>query len=340
MFIFLVYLLFLISIFKIKLSKNLTELVVCTTLVFSVTVVCVTEILNLFNCINLLNIALFWSVISIVLLYFLIKKKNRTLDAIKILNVKIYTSFISLKIYKKGILFFMVFFLLLLLLQGLIYPPNNWDSLTYHMSRIMYWLGNENLNHFPTHILRHLYQPPFAEYIIMHVNVLQGNDYFSNSIQLLFLVFSLFPLNEILNYLKVNKTAKLLSFLFCITIPSVILQATTTKNDIVCAFFILTSIMFLYKSYKEPSIWNYFFLGLSIGLGMLTKGTFYLFIFPALLIFLFFIVKQLLYEKKFKPILYGSLSIFMLLLINVGHFSRNYSINNHILSIDDVENKM
>jgi len=82
------------------------------------------------------------------------KSKINFLD---LLN-KLKTLTISEKIY----LSIVTVIFLLLFYQGIIYPPNNWDSLTYHMSRIMYWLSNENLNHFPTHILRHLYQPPFA----------------------------------------------------------------------------------------------------------------------------------------------------------------------------------
>ena len=334
MVIFLIIILYFSLFQNYSFEKNVSINILKSILSFSFTTVFITELLSLINNLNLLGIAISWTIIFIVLLYFVFKKKPK-------LNFRfIYDKFKTLSILEKTLISFIVLIVALLFFQGIIYPPNNWDSITYHMSRIMYWLGNENLNHFPTHILRHLYQPPFAEYIIIHVNVLQGNDYFSNSIQLIFLVFCLFPLNELLNIFNVNKTAKLISFLFCITTPSVLLQATTTKNDIVCAFFILTSILFLYKCYKESTLSNYLFLGISIGLGMLTKGTFYLFIFPALLIFLFFIAKQLFHEKKYKTILYGLLSVFLLLLINIGHFSRNYSINNNILSIDDVENKM
>lgn len=334
MVIFLIIILYFSLFQNYSFEKNVSINILKSILSFSFTTVFITELLSLINNLNLLGIAISWTIIFIVLLYFVFKKKP------KLNFLFIYDKFKTLSILEKTLISFIVLIVALLFFQGILYPPNNWDSLTYHMSRIMYWLSNENLDHFPTHILRHLYQPPFAEYLIMNVNVFQGNDYFSNSIQLFFLLFCLFPLNELLNLFNVNKTAKLITFLFCITTPSVMLQASTTKNDIVCAFFILTSILFLYKCYKESSLSNYFFLGISIGLGMLTKGTFYLFIFPALLIFLFFIVKQLFYEKKFKPILFGLLSIFMLLLINIGHFSRNYSINNNILSIDDEENKM
>lgn len=331
MLIFLTILLFFTLFQNLRFNSSISVNIIKSILSFGFTTYVITELLSLINNLNLYGIITSWLVVSIILIF---KTKSKIDLFCFFKKIKCFT--VTQKIY--FIIICLIF--LLILFQGIIYPPNNWDSLTYHMSRIMYWLGNENLNHFPTHILRHLYQPPFAEYIIMHVNVLQGNDYFSNSIQLIFLVFCLFPLNELLNIFNVNKTAKLISFLFCITTPSVLLQASTTKNDIVCAFFILTSILFLYKCYKESTLSNYLFLGISIGLGMLTKGTFYIFLFPALLIFLLFLGKQILFEKKFKPILYGLLSIFILSIINIGHFSRNYAINNHVLSIDDVENNM
>ncbi len=334
MLIFLTILLFFTLFQNLRFNSSISVNIIKSVLSFGFTTYIITELLSLMNNLNLYSIVISWLVVSFILIFLIFKTKSK-IDLFWFLKkIKCFT--LTQKIY--FIIICLIFSLLLF--QGIIYPPNNWDSLTYHMSRIMYWLGNENLNHFPTHILRHLYQPPFAEYIIMHVNVLQGNDYFSNSIQLLFLVFCLFPLNEILNVYGVGRSSKLISFLFCITTPSVLLQASTTKNDIVCAFFILTSILFLYKCYKEATLSNYLFLGVSIGLGMLTKGTFYLFLFPALLIFLLFLGKQMLFEKKFKPILYGLLSIFILSIIDIGHFSRNYDINNHILSIDDVENNM
>ncbi|HBK83018.1 MAG TPA: hypothetical protein DDZ41_05380, partial [Flavobacterium sp.] len=334
MLIFLTILLFFTLFQNLSFNSSISVNIIKSILSFGFTTYVITELLSLMNNLNLYGIIISWLIVSIILIFLIFKTKSKIDLFCFFKKIKCFT--VTQKIY--FIIICLIF--LLILFQGIIYPPNNWDSLTYHMSRIMYWLGNENLNHFPTHILRHLYQPPFAEYIIMHVNVLQGNDYFSNSIQLLFLVFCLFPLNEILNVFRIGRSSKLISFLFCITTPSVLLQASTTKNDIVCAFFILTSILFLYKCYKESTLSNYLFLGISIGLGMLTKGTFYLFLFPALLIFLLFLGKQMLFEKKFKPILYGLLSIFILSIINIGHFSRNYAINNHVLSIDDVENNM
>lgn len=303
-------------------------------LIFGFITFSITELLSLINKLNLYGLIISWLSIFIVLIFLIFKTKS------KFVKFNLLKKINAFSIYEKSYLTIISLLFLLLFYQGIIYPPNNWDSLTYHMSRIMYWLTNENLNHFPTHILRHLYQPPFAEYLIMNVNVLQGNDYFSNSIQLLFLFFTLSSINEILKWFEINRSVRIITFLFCLSIPSVVLQATSSKNDIICAFFVITSILFLIKSYEKPLSKNFIFLGISVGLGMLTKGTFYIFIFPALLFFVSLFIMKILKQKTYGKILLGFVSVFFIFVINLGHFSRNYKVNQHILNIDDTEHKM
>lgn len=303
-------------------------------LIFGFITFSITELLSLINKLNLYGLIISWLSIFIVLIFFIFKTKSKFVKFNLLKKINAFST------YEKSYLTIICLIFLLLFYQGIIYPPNNWDSLTYHMSRIMYWLTNENLNYFPTHILRHLYQPPFAEYLIMNVNVLQGNDFFSNSIQLLFLFFTLFSINEILKWFEINQSVRIITFLFCLSIPSVVLQATSSKNDIICAFFVITSILFLIKSYEKPLSKNFIFLGISVGLGMLTKGTFYIFIFPALLFFVSLFLMKILKQKAYGKILLGFVSVFFIFIINVGHFSRNYKVNQHILNIDDTEHKM
>ncbi|ESU24178.1 hypothetical protein FEDK69T_06150 [Flavobacterium enshiense DK69] len=240
-------------------------------------------------------------------------------------------------ILEKFLFFTLVLFLGALLFQGIVYPPNNWDSLTYHMTRIMYWLGNGSVAHFPAHILRHLYQPPFAEYFIMHVNLIQGNDYLANSVQLLFLIFSLYAVYKILSYLKVPRKYKILALFLLITIPSVELQSTTTKNDIVCSLFILSSLLFSLKAYADKTLSNFIYLGLSIGLAFLTKGTAYLFLFPILLLFGLFTLRDIIKNKSIQPFYYGIVLILITVTLNIGHYTRNYSVDGNILNIDKSE---
>ncbi len=68
-------------------------------------------------------------------------------------------------------------------LIALVSPPNNWDSMTYHMSRVAHWAQNGTLAFYPTHILRHLFMNPWAESAVLHLYILGGGDRFSNLVQ-------------------------------------------------------------------------------------------------------------------------------------------------------------
>jgi len=314
-------------------NKNISIIALKAMLSFSITTILITEFLSLINQINYFGVMLCWIIVFLTLVFLIFKNKPKATFQ-NLINYFKKTSKLE-----KGLIYLIGLIFLLYFVKGFLFPPNNWDALNYLLSRIMYWIGNENINHFPTHTLRQLYQPPFYEYVVMNINIIQGNDYFTNLVQTIYLFFTLFSINEILNWFKINKINKIFVFLFYITTPSVILQATNSKNDIVCAFFVVTTIYFLIKCFEKPNVSNFLYLGFSLGIGMLTKGTFYLFILPPLLIFILFILRLLVKEKNYKIIWLGIFSIFLIILINFGHFSRNYSINKHILNIDEVEYK-
>jgi hypothetical protein len=320
-------------------SIGFKELILKTVLIFSGFIVFITELLSLFKSLNLISVALSWFALSLILILFLLKDKKETFATLKNIKGTTFNYYKSLSIAGRILLFFIIVALLSLLLQGLIYPPNNWDAMTYHMSRIMHWLSNESVSHFPTHILRHLYQPPFAEYFIMNINLLNGNDNFSNSVQLFYLTFSIIGIWSILDYFNCSRFHKLLAAFLLITIPSAELQATTTKNDIVCGFFVIIALYYCIKTYYEININNFIFLGLSIGLAIFTKGTAYLFLAPFLVFWALFLVLKLIQTKNLKIIINGLLLLFVILIINIGHFSRNYMVNKNILTVDTIESK-
>jgi hypothetical protein len=320
-------------------SIGFKELILKTVLIFSGFIVFITELLSLFKSLNLISVALSWFALSLILILFLLKDKKETFATLKNIKGTTFNYYKSLSIAGRILLFFIIVALLSLLLQGLIYPPNNWDAMTYHMSRIMHWLSNESVSHFPTHILRHLYQPPFAEYFIMNINLLNGNDNFSNSVQLFYLTFSIIGIWSILDYFNCSRFHKLLAAFLLITIPSAELQATTTKNDIVCGFFVIIALYYCIKTYYEININNFIFLGLSIGLAIFTKGTAYLFLAPFLVFWALFLVLKLIQTKNLKIIINGLLLLFVILIINISHFSRNYMVNKNILTVDTIESK-
>ena len=43
---------------------------------------------------------------------------------------------------------------------AIVAPPNTYDSMTYHLPRVMHWIQHQSVGHYPTHIPRQLHFPP------------------------------------------------------------------------------------------------------------------------------------------------------------------------------------
>ena len=261
------------------------EVLLLSVLIFSALLIIITELLSVFEVLNYRFILLSWGVVSIACVAFLIRKKDRVINFCTELNQQFGNTFRALKKSEKFLLYIIITMLGLIFIQGLVYPPNNYDSLNYHLARIPNWISNHSIAHFPTHIIYQIYHPPFAEYVVMHFNLLSGGDYFSNSVQFLFFIFSLVSILSIIQIVGLSGKYKIIAFVLGATIPEVLLQASSTQNDIVVSFFILTSVYFAIKITKESGLKYFLFFGLSSGIGILTKGTAYVYLAPLLLIF-------------------------------------------------------
>ena len=133
----------------------------------SLLIVTSSEILSLFNQFNYQSISMFWLLIILFQIFLVYKKRD--LSPIKNSIQQIADVFKSFKI---SYLFLTVF--VLLLFQGLAYPPNNWDSLTYHMARIPHWVENESIHSFTTHIYRQIYSPSMSNGSCKNLSVCSG----------------------------------------------------------------------------------------------------------------------------------------------------------------------
>ncbi|RYZ98484.1 MAG: phospholipid carrier-dependent glycosyltransferase, partial [Sphingobacteriaceae bacterium] len=229
--------------------------------------------------------------------------------------------------------------LLLIFLQGIIYPPNNWDSMTYHMGRIASWVGNHSVSFYPTHIIRQLYQPPFAEYAIMHIDLLHRNDHFSNTVQFFFFLGTIVTITSITQQLGLGRAYQSIAAILAATLPEALLQASGTQNDVVVSFFIVTACYFAVRAVKRNQLTYYCFAGLSAGLGLLTKGTAYVYLAPILLLFAIVLLRSAIKYKDYTYITHGFISLLLLISVNVAGYTRNYRFCKNILGLDKKEAK-
>jgi hypothetical protein len=118
--------------------------------------------------------------------------------------------------------------------------PNNWDSMTYHLSRIEHWLQNRSLAFYPVHEHQQNDFGPMAEIIMLQWRAVIGSDLLAALVQWLAMAGSLMGVALITSRLEGPPRAQLLSMLFCATLPIGILQSTSTKNNYVVAFFFIS----------------------------------------------------------------------------------------------------
>ena len=275
------------------------------------------EFLSLFNEFNFQFISLFWGIIDGLLFLNLIQHKDRISSSIQ----KIRFFFQSFKSFR--IAYIILIFLFLLFIQGLVYPPNNWDSLTYHMGRIPHWVENQNIYPFASHIYRQVYSPPLAELIVAHFCILNKADFLANSIQLVYLIGCLATILAIANEFQFSKRVKIICCVFVITTPEILLQATSTQNDIIVSFYLLAAILFAIKTINKNSISNLLFFSICSGLAIFTKGTAYIFLLPIIIVWTIFFLRK---NKNFLSFMKVGLVALFILLINSGLYFRNFSL--------------
>jgi 4-amino-4-deoxy-L-arabinose transferase-like glycosyltransferase len=158
--------------------------------------------------------------------------------------------------------------------QAMAAPPNNSDSLCYHLPRQVYWMQQGSVEHYPTGSLRQLVMPPFAEYVGLHLMVLSGGDHLHNLVQWLALLLAMGAVSSIARELGGSLRAELTAAFLLLSMPMAFAQASNTKNDLIVALWLCAGACFaLELRAGRFSWWWAGLMGLLFGSLLLTKGT-------------------------------------------------------------------
>jgi 4-amino-4-deoxy-L-arabinose transferase-like glycosyltransferase len=287
-------------------------------LVFYAFIAVVTEVLSLFNALTAPFLIGLWGAAALVLLAkFRRDLKDGAVRLQKDLRVKFET-------VPKFYLVLTLFIYLVTLVLALVSPPNTYDSMTYHLARVGHWIQSGSVGHYTTVILRQLYQPPLAEYGILHLQLLSGSDYFANLVQWFALAGTGAGVSLIVRDFGQNAKMQGLAALLSATLPAAIVQGSSTQNDLIVSFFIIAFFYFWLAAVKSNAWRDFIWTGLALGLAILTKGSAYVFCFPIGLFFTvvhFLALKHSPARKRFI----GQVALVLLLALafNFGHYARN-----------------
>ena len=173
---------------------------------------------------------------------------------------------------------FIAFIAALIGLTALFAAPNTWDSMEYHMPRVVEWMVNRGVQFYPTIDHQQLTMPPLAEYTILHLDLLYGGDRLANFVQWFSYIGCILGVSLIVEELGGERRAQIFSAVLTATLPIAILGASGTKNDQVLAYWITTSVYLLVRWRVRQDWLHTLALGAALSLAAFTKGTAYTFL--------------------------------------------------------------
>lgn len=260
-----------------------------------------TETLSLFHCLNGTAVSLFWAIVCIAAGAAVIKAK-------KYKAVKTWSK-AALETVRHNKFFTFVFLALGVL--ALVTVPYNWDSMTYHLARIVHWVQNRSVAHYGTAIPRQVSTPPLHEFAGLHVYLLSGRkDLFLNMIQYGAFLTNAWVICGIADKLGCKgKFRKAGMLLFC-SMPIAFGEALTTQNDHFSGMWLLIFTWYLLDflhmdrkiEYGRKAILGCGMMAACVGLGYTTK--------PSVCIGMLFMAVVLLFyciARKDSPVTLGRL---------------------------------
>ena len=162
------------------------------------------------------------------------------------------------------------------LLVTIVAPPNNWDSMTCHMTRVARWIQEASIGFLATTNHCHNAYGPLTEYAVLHFQVLAGGDRFANTVQWFALAGCGIAASLIAREQNQSASVQVLAALIAVTLPMALLQASNTKDDIAVAFWIIAFAVGFTLHLRGPTVGRTLFCGLALGFALLTKWSAYL----------------------------------------------------------------
>ncbi|KAM3103973.1 MULTISPECIES: hypothetical protein [unclassified Phormidesmis] len=201
-------------------------------------------------------------------------------------------------------------------------PPNNWDSMTYHLARAAHWVQNQTVSNYPTFYTPQLYHPPFNSFVFTHLLILGQSDRWMNLLQWASMVGSAIGVSLIAQRLGADLRGQIFAVVFSLTIPMGILQGSSTQNDYIVCFWIVCLAYFVVASTEGIKPRNTAAIAASLSLALFTKTSAYFFAFPLMLWFSYLCIREKRWQV-WKPLAAIGL---LVLAVNLGHYLRTYEL--------------
>lgn len=253
------------------------SLILATTL-WSLYLYLVTELLSAVNGMKAGSVFAAWVVLLIVeaaAAAVIIRKKKYDIAAVKNIFLRKYS--------RKSLVLagcFIVYAMIILYLASGTVPYNS-DSMVYHLTRIFRWARNGSVSHYATSNWRAIASTPFAEFVGLHIYLLETNDCLLNLVQGFSFCGVIYMVYQIAGRIGCDQRARTISAVLFATLPIAFAESLTTQVDVFGALWLVFFVYVLLGidndkailAKENGGIWTMLLLGLLLGFGYLTKPT-------------------------------------------------------------------
>ena len=324
-------------------NKSFEEIMILGFLFYSSSIILSGYLLSEFH---LWNSRILWCIIPFFFSYILYILFNRSFLRSEVTNTSafkitgstiqsIHIEFSGMNLFER-IIFSILFWTISILTIAQVYlifntPPNEWDSMTGHLNRILYFLNQGTTEHFiGTNFNVDTYPKSFCSIQVYPFLMSGYNEHFFKLPNYGSFWLICFGTYGILKQLGASYKSRLFGSLIVFLSPNIIMQSILTDTDIVLGAY-LVSIIYLILVFKNTQRLVYiYFVGLAFGLALSHKITFVFSFLPLLIIYLFVIFSSSKYKilYKLKHFIYAHLIGIIFFVAPTGYIA-NYLYYNH-----------
>lgn len=273
----------------------------------------ITEFLSEIGFLNFSGIFAFWLWLDLILGFIVVRK-------VKLKNYAANFQIVKIQPFLALLLSAVALITLTLGLIAVVAPSNNWDSLDYHLPRVVHWIQNGSVEHYPTSYTPQLYSPPWSGFAILHSYILSGGDRLANLVQWFSMLGSLIGVSLIAKQLGGDLRSQVFSVVLCATIPVGILHSTNAKDTYVVAFWLVCFVFYVVSANNQKITWTHVLkMSASLGLAVFSKGTGYIYGLPFAILFLLMDFRRDRAQAWKHILAIGAI----IALINSNHYLRN-----------------
>lgn len=225
---------------RLNFKMNIVDYI-CWSLIF---LLIDTEILSVFKAINSTTVIVSWTIWLLFSVYCLISNTNMDMLSKRIANTS----------GNRVLIIILALIMIVMLGISFITTSANWDSMCYHMPRVMYWIQNQSIDYYATSATRQAYSPPYSEYMIMHIALILGTSIHSCIMNGISYLLSAIVVYKMCRKLEVDIRHSLVAVALFMMMPPAIAESMTTQSDMCSALTLLLAVYYLIDFLKMEHI--------------------------------------------------------------------------------------